>query len=166
MGKIEMAAPDPLACIERRLERFVEQQSDNSQANYLYAMAILKHHEQSPSAQSTQQAETLLKKAVLMDGKCSAAYLQLGILSATRRDFQMAIGFYAKAIETNPQMSEAHYRLGVAYDRIGEHDKAMQEFQLHDEFKKRESEAIDRQRREVKQFLVVLPGQPSDSPMR
>jgi hypothetical protein len=63
-------------------------------------------------------------------------------------------------------MSEAHYRLGVAYDRVGEHDKARQEFQLHDEFKKRESEAIDRQRREVKQFLVVLPGQPSDSPVR
>jgi tetratricopeptide (TPR) repeat protein len=166
MGKIEMAAPDPLACIEHKLEWFAEKHSDNSQANYLYAMAILKRHEQSPDAQITQQAEALLEKAVQFDGKCGEAYLQLGILSASRRDYQKAIGLYTKAIEANPQMSEAHYRLGVAYDRVGEHDKARQEFQLHDEFKKRESEAIDRQRREVKQFLVVLPGQPSDSPVR
>jgi hypothetical protein len=43
----------------------------------------------------------------------------------------------------------------VAYDRIGEPAKAKREFQLHDEIQKREAEAVERQRREVKQFLVV-----------
>ena len=44
MGRIEMAAPKPLACIEPRLARFVQQQPQNSLANYFYAMAIWKGH--------------------------------------------------------------------------------------------------------------------------
>ena len=90
-----------------------------------------------------------------IDAKCSDGYLQLGILSASQRDFARAIGFYTKAIQANPQMGEAHYRLGLAYDRIGESEKAKQEFQLHDQIKTEEAGAIERQRREVKQFLVV-----------
>jgi hypothetical protein len=49
----------------------------------------------------------------------------------------------------------------VAYDRIGEPAKAKQEFQLHDEIKKLQAAAIEQQRRDVKQFLVVVPGQPA-----
>jgi hypothetical protein len=54
--------------------------------------------------------------------------------------------------------------MGVAYDRIGKSAKAKREFQLHDEIKKQQADAIERQRREVKQFLVVLPGQPGNPP--
>ena len=100
-----------------------------------------------------------------IDGKCGEAYLQLGILSSSQRDVEKAIGFYTKAIEANPQLGEAHYRLGVAYERIGEQEKARQEFQLHDQIKKLEADAIDRRRMEVKQFLVTLPGQPTDPPV-
>lgn len=164
MGKIQMAAPNPLACIEPKLARFVQGQPGNSLANYLYAMAILKSQEQSPDNESMQQAEALLTKAVTLDAKCGDAYLQLGILSASQRNFDKAIGFYTKAIEADPQLGDAHYRLGVAYDRIGEPAKAKWEFQLHDEIKKQQAADIERQRREVKQFLVVLPGQPAFPP--
>jgi tetratricopeptide (TPR) repeat protein len=164
MGKIEMAAPNPLACVERKLARFAELQPDNSLANYLYAMAILKRQEQSPDDKIMAQAEDLLTKAVTIDPKCADAYLQLGILSFSRRNFEQAIGFYTKAIEANPELDEAHYRLGVAYDRTGQPEKAKLEFQLHDEIKKREADEVERQRREVKQFLVVAPGKPGYPP--
>ncbi len=104
-----------------------------------------------------QQAEALLTKAVTIDSKCSEAYLQLGIISASQRYFDKAIGFYTKAIEADPQLADAHYRLGVAYDRTGQPAKAKQEFQLHDQIKQQQAEATERQRREVKQFLVVQP---------
>ncbi len=107
-----------------------------------------------------QQVETLLTKAVTIDPKCGDAYLQLGILYFSQHHPEKAIGFYAKAIEADPQLGEAHYRLGVAYDRIGLPEKAQQEFQLHDEIEKLQAAAVERQRREVKQFLVVLEGQP------
>jgi tetratricopeptide (TPR) repeat protein len=165
MGKIEIAAPNPLACVEQKLARFVELQPGNARANYFYAMAILKRQQQSPDDRNLHRAEALLTKAVSLDAKCGDAYLQLGILSSSQRRPEEAIGFYRKAIEAEPQLGDAHYRLAVAYDRIGEHEKAKQEFQLHDEIEKREADAIDQQRREVKQFLVVLPGEsPAPTP--
>lgn len=159
MGKVQMAAPNSLACVQPMLARFVQQQPSSSIANYLYAMSILKHQEQAPDKQAVQQAEALLTKAVTLDSKCSEAYLQLGILSASQRSFDKAIGFYSKAIEADPQLADAYYRMGVAYDRTGQPAKAKQEFQLHDEIKQRQAADTERQRREVKQFLVVQPGE-------
>jgi tetratricopeptide (TPR) repeat protein len=88
--------------------------------------------------------------------------LQLGILYSAERDFEKAIGFYTKAITINPDLSAAHYRLGVAYERMGEPAKAKQEFQLHDEVEKRQAAAVERQRREIKQFMVVLKVEPTN----
>jgi len=159
MGKIQMAAPNALACVGPKLHRFVQQQPGNSTANYLYAMSILKRQGQSHDRQGEQQAEALLTKAVTVDPKCSEAYLQLGIISASQRDQDKAISFYEKAIEANPQLADAYYRLGVAYDRTGQSAKAKREFELHDQIKRQQAEDTERQRREVKQFLIVRSGE-------
>jgi tetratricopeptide (TPR) repeat protein len=164
MGKIEMAAPNPLTCVEQKLARFVDEQPGNALANYFYAMAFWKWKEQPADERVVQRVESLLSKAVAIDAKCGDAYLQLGILHASQRDYQKAIGFYEKAIEVSPQLADAHYRLGVAYDRLGEPDKARKEFELHNEIKKQQDAAVERERRDVKQFLVVVPRQPAYSP--
>jgi tetratricopeptide (TPR) repeat protein len=162
MGKVEMAAPTPLPCIEAKLARFAEKNPDNSLANYLYAMAISKRQTLSANKIATQQVEGLLSKAVSLDPKCFDGYLQLGILAASQHDYEKAIQLYTKALEIDPQLGEAHYRLGVAYDRLGRREKAQQEFQLHDEIEKRQAAAVERERREIKQFVVVQ-GQPASS---
>ncbi len=163
MGKIEISAPNPLPCVEQKLARFAEERPADPLANYFYAMTLWKQKGQSTDPAALARVEGLLKKAVTVDPKCSDAYLQLGVLQATQRDFAKAIGFYTKAIEANPQLSEAHYRLGVAYDRVGEKDKAAQQFRLHDEIEKQQAAAVEKQRREVKQFLVVMDDRKSDS---
>jgi tetratricopeptide (TPR) repeat protein len=165
LGRIDMAAPKPLGCVAPRLARLVEEQPQNSLASYLYAMTILKSLESTPDLKALQQAETLLNRAVTIDPKCADAYLQLGILAFSQHQNEKAIGYYTRAIEAQPQLGEAHYRLGVAYDRIGEPEKARQEFQLHDEIEKQQAATVERQRREVKQFLVVLEGQPGYHPV-
>jgi tetratricopeptide (TPR) repeat protein len=162
MGKIEMAAPNPLPCVEQKLKRFVDQRPDDALANYFYAMTVWKQHGQATDPETLQPIERMLTKAVSIDSKCSDAYLQLGVLQSAQRNYQKAIGYYAQAIEANPQFSEAHYRLGVAYDRVGEKEKAKQEFQLHDEIDKKQKAAVEQQRREVKQFLVVVDGKPAE----
>src|ERR1700733_406169 len=88
MGRIEMAAPKPLACIEPRLARFVQQQPENSLANYFYAMAIWKRQQQPMDQKALRQAKTLLTKAVALDPKCGGPSLQLGILSASQHDLE------------------------------------------------------------------------------
>jgi tetratricopeptide (TPR) repeat protein len=165
MGKIEMASPTPLPCVEQKLARFAQEQPENSLANYLYAMAIWKRQHQPADPEISHQVEALLTKAVTVDPKCADADLQLGVLYASRRDYPKAIDFYTQAIEANPQLGEAHYRLGVAYDRSGETEKAKQEFRLHDEIEKQQADAVERQRRDIKQFLVVLQGQSTHPPV-
>jgi tetratricopeptide (TPR) repeat protein len=162
MGKVEMAAPTPLPCVEAKLARFAREKPDNSLANYLYAMAISKRQGLSANNSATQQVEALLSKAISLDPKCFDGYLQLGILAASQHDYEKAIQLYTKAIEVDPQLGEAHYRLGVAYDRLGQREKAQQEFQLHVEIEKRQAAAVERERREIKQFVVVQ-GQPATS---
>jgi tetratricopeptide (TPR) repeat protein len=156
MGKIELAAPAPPPCVEQKLARFVREQPQNATAKYLYAMAISRRQDPADS----ERVESLLLEAVTIDRKCSEAYLQLGILSFAKRNYARAIEFYTKALEADPQMTEAHYRLGVAYSRTGEPAKAGRELQLHDELDKAQAEAVEQQRRAVKQFLVVLRQQP------
>lgn len=158
MGKVEIAAPSPLPCIETKLSRFVELQPSNPLANYYYAMAYWKQRSKSPQPQVVSHVEELLNRAVALDPKCSSAYLELGILRASQHDFKNAVEDYRKAIEADPQLSEAHYRLGVAYDRLGKKDDAALQFKLHDEIEKQQSAAVERQRREIKQFLVLVNG--------
>jgi tetratricopeptide (TPR) repeat protein len=155
MGRIIMAAPAPLPCVEAKLARFVQQKPDSSVANYLYAMAMWKQHQSSSDNPALPQVETLLTKAVTIDPKCSDGYLQLGILAASQHHYEKAVQLYTRAIEVDPQLGEAHYRLGVAYDRLGEREKAAREYQLHDKIEKRQAAAIEQQRRDVKQFVVV-----------
>jgi tetratricopeptide (TPR) repeat protein len=158
MGKIQMASPNSLACVGTKLARFVQLEPGNSDANYLYGMSLLKRQEISPDKQAVQQAATLFEKAVALNPKCGEAYLQLGIISATNRSLDTAIDFYKKAIAANPQLADAHYRLAMAYDRTGQSSKAKGELQLHDQIKQQQAEATERQRREVKQFLIVQSG--------
>jgi tetratricopeptide (TPR) repeat protein len=160
MGRIQIAAPDPLACIEPRLARFVQSQPGSAVADYLYAMSILKRQEQRPDEMAIQQANALLLKAVSIDSNCGEAYLELGILAASKQSFEPAIAFYKKAIAADPGLADAHYRLGMAYDRTAQPAEAKQEFQLHDQIKRQQAAEIEKQRRELKQFLIALPRAP------
>lgn len=162
MGRVEIAAPDPLPCIEAKLQRFVDLQPKNALANYYYAMAYWKQRGKSADTEALEHVQEFLGKAIEADPKCSSAYLQLGVIQASQSDFHQAAKYYVRAIETDPASTEAHYRLGVAYDRLGEKDKAAQEFHLHDELEKQQAAAVDRQRREVKQFLVLVGGNGED----
>jgi tetratricopeptide (TPR) repeat protein len=158
MGKIEVAAPNPLACVEQKLARFVELRPNDALANYFYAMAIWKRKGQGIDPPTLMRVQDLLNTAIKNDPQCSDAYLQLGVIAATLNNFPMAIDFYNQAIKANPQLSQAHYRLGVAYDRVGNKEKAAEQFRLHDEIEKQQAAAVEKQRREVKQFLVVVDG--------
>ncbi|HVU47177.1 MAG TPA: tetratricopeptide repeat protein [Terracidiphilus sp.] len=159
MGKIEIAAPDPLPCVVEKLARFQNLEPANSLANYYYAMALWKQQGQTRDPQLVERVKAMLNRAVSLDPKCADGYFQLGNLSADQKQWQQAIDLYLKAIQADAELSEAHYRLGVAYQRVGENAKASEQFQLHDAIAREQAAEVQRQREAVKQFLVVLPGQ-------
>jgi tetratricopeptide (TPR) repeat protein len=150
LGRIQMAAPSPLSCIESHLARFLAQQPANPLASYYSAVALLKRE---PDAQA--RAQELLRKAVTLDPRCAPAFLELGILAFSQRQPQAAIENYLQAIQADPHLAEAHYRLAMAYDRMGMADKAKAELALHDQLEKEQAAAVEQQRRDVKQFVVV-----------
>jgi tetratricopeptide (TPR) repeat protein len=159
MGKIEIAAPNPLPCVVEKLARFQKLQPTNPLANYYYAMALKKEQGHDSDPRVMEQVKELLTKAVTLDPKCADGYLELGNLSAGDKQWEQAIGHYLNAIQADPELSDAHYRLGVAYQRTGDQVRAREQFKLHDEIASRQAAEIQRQREAVKQFLVVLPNQ-------
>jgi Tfp pilus assembly protein PilF len=165
LGSIEIAAPRPLACVEPKLEQFAETHPADGLAQYFYAMALLKT--QPAEAASVRRAEALLRIAVADDPHCGEAYLQLGIFAMSRNEIAAAIAEYRRAIVAAPELSDAHYRLAVAYDRDGEHARAQQEFTLHHALIRQQAAAIEQQRVAVKQFVMV-PGvdDPQAVPLR
>jgi tetratricopeptide (TPR) repeat protein len=166
LGKIEKTTPAPLPCSEQKLARFVEEQPGNALANYYYAISIWKREKGSEKAADLKQTEALLEKAVVIDPKLGEAYLQLGVVHSARGDFKHAIRDYKKAIEVNPHLGEAHRQLGLAYQRAGEKAKAQEEFAAYEQAEKSEAAEIERQRGELRQFLIILKGQPAATPPR
>jgi tetratricopeptide (TPR) repeat protein len=155
MGRIVAAVSSPMPCVVPRLKRFSERQPGNPLASYYYAMAIWKQNGQPVDEASAAPVEALLHRAVNLDNKCAVAWLQLGVLSYSRRDYQDAVDFFRRATAADPQLAEAHYRLGMAYDRVGEREQAKVELDLHEKIEREQKEEVERQRRTIKQFRVM-----------
>ena len=166
LGKIEKTSPSPLPCSKEKLARFAQEQPGNALANFYYAISVWKRAKGSEDPAGRKQAETLLEKAVAIDPKLDEAYLQLGTIHSARGDFEQAIRDYKKAIDVNQRLGEAHRELGMIYQRTGEKAKAEQEFATYKEIEKEEAAERERERRELRQFLIILKDQPAATPPR
>lgn len=154
MGRIEIAVPHPLPCVEQKLAEFHQRKPGNALADYYFAMALWKQRQASANATADQQVTALLQQAVAADPRCGEAWLQLGNLQAQSGHYASSIPLYSRATDAKPQLSEAWYRLGVAYDRTGQRDKAHEAFAQHDRIEKEQAAAVEAQRRSIKQFVI------------
>lgn len=166
LGRMAQASPRPLACSEERLARFLHDQPENTFSNYYYAIVLWKKAELSDKATAAGLVESLLKKSIGIDPKFAEAYLQLGVVYADRGELDKAVAAYQRAIAANPNLAEAHFRLGQTYKKKGEPLKARREFQTHQRIQNSEAAAVEQQRHEIQQFVVVLKDQPQTSPTR
>jgi tetratricopeptide (TPR) repeat protein len=158
IGKLETSLADPPPCGEQRLARFAQTHTQNAMANYYYAVALLKPRHAS-DAEATSKAEALLLKATNIDANLAEARLQLGILYAARNEFPAAISAFERAIHLNPSLPEAHYRLARVLRSAGEEARAQTEIQAYRDTEKSQAAEFYRERRELKQFMIVLKDQ-------
>src|SRR5579863_2827024 len=154
MGKMQTVQTAQPGCVQEKLARFVALQPTDALAHYYFALSLFNRSEN--SADAGKQVESQLKKAVELDPKFGAAYLQLGILYSGRGDSSEALAAYQKAVNADPELKEAHYRLARAYSREGEKSKAQTEFQLYRQLSEKTAEDDERQRREIQQFVYTL----------
>jgi tetratricopeptide (TPR) repeat protein len=157
LGKMEQASPRTLPCVSEKLARFAHDQPNNAWANYYYAVSLLKPDESTQS----KQAEKLLENAVRIDPKFALAHLQLGVLKSERGDWQVAKESYEKAAASDPTLPDPHFRLAQVYRRLGDEQKASQELHTFESLKKSDAAAVEQQRREIRQFVVVMKDAPA-----
>lgn len=164
LGKIEKTVAEPLPCSEQKLAHFVAQQPQNPTANYFYAISLWKREKSLADAGGAPRAEMLLEKAVTLDPKFADAYLELGVVRTARGEADAGIGDYQKAIEINPHLGEAHRQLGLACQRKGDIERAKQEFAAYEQAEKLEAAEVDREQKDLRQFLIILKDQKSNAP--
>ena len=168
LGRMQSVETTPSAGSVERFARFAQLQPDNALANYYYAVSLWKQSAGSVDSERSARVESLLQKAVHLDPKLGAAYLQLGILYSQRADFSRAISAYQKAIEVSrggdETIEETHYRLAQTYLRTGDKARAQEQLQLHDQLAKKTKEGIERERREIQGFVISLRNKNSVSP--
>jgi tetratricopeptide (TPR) repeat protein/protocatechuate 3,4-dioxygenase beta subunit len=170
IGRMQSVEIAPLESSVETLARFAQLQPQNALANYYYAVSLWKQTEGGKSPENggeksndrSARIQSLLLKAVRLDPKLSAAYLQLGIIYSERGDIARAISAYREAIaagsDFDDTLTQTHYRLAQAYLRNGEKDKAKEELELHAALDKKTKQDAERQRLEVQEFVISLRG--------
>lgn len=163
LGQMEKTVNSPLPCAEEKLAQFAKQEPANAAANYYYAVSLMKLDKNARAAGNSEAAQTLLEKSIRLDPKYGAAYVELGALAFQRGESPQAIKNYQQAIAVDPQLSEAHYRLSLAYKRVGDDPAAKREMDAYQLAQKAESAHAEEQSRDLKQFLVILKNSPGST---
>jgi tetratricopeptide (TPR) repeat protein len=162
LGRMQGVETTELHGLSEKFARFAALQPDNALANYYYAVSLRRDLETleikngAGEEGRTGQIKELLDKAIHLDPKLGPAYLQLGLIASEKDDLQQAITDYEKAVATDPNLVEAHYRLGQAYRRTGRKEEAQRELQIYQELSKQSDAQAERDRREVQQFVITM----------
>jgi tetratricopeptide (TPR) repeat protein len=137
----------------QRFRHFMDLQPANAKAPYYYAMSMWKGRRAQDASIDFQQIEALLKKSIELDPKFAEPCLQLGNLYSDQRKYELAIPLYERALVLNPDLADAHYRLGQAYVHVGKKDEAQQQLAVYQKLRSEHLADLDRQRAEVRQFV-------------
>jgi tetratricopeptide (TPR) repeat protein len=148
----------------KRFRRFAELEPNNGRALYYYAMSLWKGKRTQDPSLDLHQIESLLTKSIELDPKLAEAQLQLGNLYSDQSKYPDAIPHYKRALELNADLPDAHYRLGQAYVRTGDKDRAQQELQVYQQLRAQHLADLDKQRAEVRQFVYSAKDNAAASP--
>jgi tetratricopeptide (TPR) repeat protein len=155
LGRLQDEQLTSSAGVLERFKRFAELQPENAMANYYYAVALWKQPKASDSNASAT-VQSLLQKAISLNPKFGLAYLQLGIVYSEQKEFANTISAYKDAVQADPTLEAAHYRLAQIYRQTGEKQNAKRELQLYQQLSKMQSDQAHQQRRGLQQFVYTL----------
>lgn len=161
LSKAYDSSPNQAEEVIRRFQRYSELEPSNSLAQYYYAMSLWKGKRAEGSGLDLQLIESLLKRSIALDEKLAEAHLQLGNLYADQHEYAKSIPEYVRALELNPNLPDAHYRLGTDYVHTGQKDRAQGEFDLYQKLRAQHLAEVDKERAEIQQFVYSSKSEPS-----
>ena len=151
LGKTYESAESFQPAIRETFKAYLGRNPDDPWAYYHYGNILYLRAQLDPQPDS-QPAKSNLNRALVLKPDFAEAYLQLGIILQQEGQLKESIPLLNRAIQSNPRLAAAHYRLAIAYKRLGENDRAKPEFDLYEKFKA-ESQT-EQEKQKVIQFLV------------
>ncbi len=148
-------SPAQADAVIQRFKRYAELESGNALAQYYYAMSLWKGKRAEDGSTNLPAVESLLEKAIALDGSLAEAHVQLGNLYADQHEYAKSVPFYLRALELNPNLADAHYRLGQDYVHTGQKDQAQEEFEVYQKLRAEHLAEVDKERAEVQQFVYA-----------
>lgn len=163
LGKIYDVSPLQAQTVTKRFARYARLQPNNPQALYYYGLSLWKAFRTQATPVDFYKVEGLLEKAVNLDPSFAEAHLELGIFYFQQHRVADAIAQYRQAIKAQPDLADAHYRLGEALVRSGQRAAAQQQFQIFSRLHAQQVKERENQRSEIMQFVyTAVP--PADKP--
>jgi tetratricopeptide (TPR) repeat protein len=164
LSKAYDSSPSQAEEVIQRFRRYSQLQPGNALALYYYATSLWKGKRVGDSSLDLQAVESLLRKSIALNGALPEAHVQLGNLYADQHQYEKSIPEYERALELNPNLSDAHYRLGTDYVHVGKKELAQKEFDVYQRLRAEHLAEVDKERAEVQQFVYSAKAAPSAKP--
>lgn len=119
VGDLLELNPGQADCLRRYLAGAARQPDPGSRVLYLYALALLRTEPADPKS-----AESTLIQATRAAPPSAFVWLELGKLQSTPGHEPEAIAALEQAVQLDPALAQAHYRLAQLYRRTGKPDQA------------------------------------------
>jgi tetratricopeptide (TPR) repeat protein len=161
LSKAYDSSPSQADEVIQHFRRYSELQPKDARAQYYYAISLWKGKRAQDPAVDFTQIEALLRKAIALDPKLAEAHFQLGNLLSDQSHYAEAIPEYVAALGSNSDIPDAHYRLGQAYMRTGQKEKAQAQLAVYQEQRAQHMADLDKQRADIRQFVYSEQNQTS-----
>ena len=125
-------------------------------AHFFYGTALADAQQDQETPDYTEAVKQL-QTAVRLDGTLAEAYLRLGLIAGEQGKLADSIDAFEHAATANPLLAQPHYRLGLAYTKLGKQETAAREFETF--HKLRDKPKDEHGRRQEK----VIPAKPVTS---
>jgi Tfp pilus assembly protein PilF len=102
------------------------------------------------------EAARLLEKCLHLDPEFAEAWLELGKLRNGEGQEGAALVALEKAAALKPDLPEVHYRLGRAYQKTGDREKARAAFAAHERHSKELKASVVQREKEIARFVYTL----------
>lgn len=155
LAKAYDSSPNQADDVIMRFRRYAELQPANSLAQYYYAMSLWKGKRVGDAALDLNAVEALLQRSIDLDKRFPDALVQLGNLYADQHEYAKSVPYYLRALTLNPNLSDAHYRLGQDYVHNGQKDEAQKEFDVYQKLRAQHLAEVDKEWTNAQQFVFA-----------
>lgn len=153
LSKAYDSSPSQADEVIQRFQRYAALKPNDALAQYYYALSLWKGKRSQNANVDNKTIEALLQKSIALNDALPEAHVQLGDLYADQHQYEKSIPQYVRALELNPNLSDAHYRLGTDYVHVGQRDQAQKEFAVYQKLRAEHLAEVDKERAEVQQFV-------------